>query len=102
MALTITVDHLFEDLHLQPTMEAAPRLQRYLDAAKPIILRYSPGAPDNVQDRAASMLIGYWWDQDYQESEYAARANGFVNSGARAALAPWRRRVARVLRPGSA
>ena len=102
MAITLTVDNLFEDLHVNPTMENAPRMARYLDSARPIILRYAPGAPPAVQDRAASMLIAYWWDADPQASEYAARANAFVNSGARATLAPWRRRVARALRPGSA
>ena len=102
MALTITVDHLYQDLHVGPTTENAQRMQRYLDAAKPIILRYAPGAPDNVQDRAASMLVAYWWDADPQASEYAARANAFGNSGARATLAPWRRRVAGVARQGRA
>lgn len=100
--LTLTVDELYEDLHVQPNTDNAQRVARYLRAASPIILRYAPGAPDDVQDRAASMLIAYWWDADPQASEYAARANAFVNSGARATLAPWRRRVARALRPGSA
>ena len=100
MALTLTVDHLYEDLHVQPNTDNAQRVARYLAGAKPIVELFAPLAPDDVQDRAASMLIAYWWDQDQAGSEYGQRANAFVYCGARALLLPWRRSVARVIRSG--
>ncbi len=93
MAVTIDVGQLLEDLYLTQNLAAVLRLGRMLPAATAIVEEYAPGAPEAVQNRAVSMLCGFWYSQD-PAPEYRAQGNSFAFSGAQALLTRWKVRRA--------
>ena len=68
-------------------------LTRYLATATALVEDYAAGAPENIQNTAASMIVGYLYDAPV--SQGARFANALANSGAQLLLSRWQsRRVA--------
>ena len=112
MAVTLTLDDLRAYVESGPTEDGttadAAYLPGWLSAAALMVERYAPRAPDVLHNRAAQMVIGYWWASHdnpavirdhhvefsdvWTDPKRAADALRF--SGAMALLSPYRRRRA--------
>lgn len=113
MAVTLTLDDLRAYVESGPTedgttADAAAYLPGWLSAAALMVERYAPRAPDALHNRAAQMVIGYWWashdnpavirDHHVEFSDVwtdpKRAADALRYSGAMALLSPYRRRRA--------
>ena len=85
MTVTIDVQALGNDIRIGPLdAETQAVLERELSAAKAIIERRAPHAPDEIHNLAAIQLCAYWYDSGRQ-------TNAFKYSGAYDTLRPWLR-----------
>ena len=89
MAVTLTLADLSRAIRLGATVAETTEAQRILDYAVLAIEKYVPTAPDEIHNEAARRLVGYLYDVP-TASRGAAFADGLVNSGAAAALLPYR------------
>ena len=94
MAVTLTIQQLGFDLRVI-TSSADPiplsfegQLRRLLAAAKELIERRAPAAPDDTQNEAVVLWAGYRFDgpPSYRGQAYAS---AWLNSGAAELLGPW-------------
>ena len=95
MAVTIDVIAIAADRRLGNGVVAPAEpingiLPRYLLTATALVEDYASAAPENVQNTAASMLVGYFYDSPI--SEGARYANALANSGAQLLLSRWQSR----------
>ena len=92
MAVTLTVIQAAADRRLGDGVNAPPEpvngmLTRLLATATEIVENYAPDAPESVQNTAASLIIGYLYDQPVAAG--ARFANSVANSGAQLLLSRW-------------
>ena len=98
MVVTLTVIEAAADRRLGNGVVAPAEpingiLSRYLATATALVEDYAAGAPENVQNTAASMLVGYFYDAPV--SQGPRYANALANSGAQLVLSRWQsRRIA--------
>jgi len=83
--VTLTVQELANDMRTTPIdSDTQALLQRELDAAKAIVERRAPSAPDAIQNQAVVQLCSFWYDS-------GRMSNAFKFSGAYDTLRPWLR-----------
>ena len=92
MAVSLTVIQAAADRRLGNGVVAPAEpingiLIRLLSTAAAIVESYAPDAPGHVQNTAASLIIGYLYDQPVSDS--ARFANSLANSGAQLLLSRW-------------
>ena len=92
MAVTLTVIQAAADRRLGNGVAAPAEpingiLTRYLAAATALVEDYAVAAPEEIQNTAASMLVGYMYDAPV--SQGARFANALANSGAQLLLSRW-------------
>ena len=111
MAVTITLDELraYIETGANDSEANAEYLPGWFEAARVIVERYAPRAPDALLNRAVQMIVGYWVGSSdntavtrdmlvehadiWVDSRRAGNALRF--SGAMALLSPFKRRRAR-------
>lgn len=94
MAVDITIAELASDLRIVGTADdplpaaAQAELRRHRQTAIAIIEKRTSGAPVDVENSAASAMVGYLYDRPTapQGSRFA---NVWINSGASSLLADW-------------
>ena len=93
MAVTLSIADLLSALRMGETdaeMAQGTRLRAYASLA---VLKRAPNAPDAAHDEALIRLAGYLWDSPFAPGG-AGYANAGLNSGAWAALEPYRTHTA--------
>lgn len=100
----LTAAELAARLRLSGTLamdpDVDPRLLGYQEAARWVVAKAAPSAPEVVSGEAILRLVAYWNDQP-SATDGAAYSNAFLNSGARSMLRQWLVRRARPLVDGS-
>ena len=94
MAVTLTVEELAQATRITAAGEAIPAdfltiLTRQLASATAAVQQYAPAAPDDVANEAVVLFVGYALESPLTSRAGRAPSNAFINSGARALLAPW-------------
>ena len=89
MAVTLTAAALRDALRLGDTAEETAEATRLLAYATVAVTKHAPDAPDVVHNEAAIRLGAYLYDQP-NAGRGAAFADTLRNSGAAAALLPYR------------
>ena len=89
MAITITSAQLAAALRVGDSAEETAEVSRILTFASTAVQKFAPVAPDAVHNEAAVRLSGYLFDSP-TAARGAAFANALTNSGAAAALLPYR------------
>ena len=89
MAVTLTPPELQDALCLTGSGEERPQVRRLLDVGTILVEKEAPDAPEEIQNEAVVLFVGYVFDAPTASpgNRYAA---AFTNSGARALLLRWR------------
>jgi len=93
MAVTLTTQQLAYRMRLTADTETAleePQLsvvKGVLAAATELVVRYAPGAPDDIHNEAATRLAGFLYDTPPGSRQWQ---NPMQQSGATAILSVWR------------
>ena len=92
MAVTLTLEELAQAI--TAAGEAIPEdyltiLTRQLATATSAVQQYAPAAPDDVANEAVVLIVGYALESPLTTRAPRAPSNAFINSGARALLAPF-------------
>ena len=92
MAVTLTVIQAAADRRLgdgvnAPEEPVLGRITRYLAAATALVENYAPDAPEDIQNTAASLIVGYLYDAPVADGP--RYANSLANSGAQLLLSRW-------------
>ena len=94
--MAVTIDALLNSLRAGDSEQERLLVGRMLTAAHELIGRYSPNAPESIQEEAIYRLVAYWFDMP-NTARGAGYGNALRNSGAQAILSPYRAVKARVV-----
>ena len=94
MGVTITLGEVALELRISVTDDVAAVPAHYVELitraiadATELINRSAPNAADGIANRAAILLIAYWFDAD--PSENRRQRSAWYMSGAAETLSPW-------------
>ena len=88
MAVTLTVNAAKLALRIDESeTEHDELLTRYIGAARAMLDRVAPGAPEDVSNAAAERVVRYLYDG--ASGEYMAYGAVLRNSGALGMVSPW-------------
>ena len=89
MAVTITRADLAKRIRLGRTQTELDEADQILAYATEAVIKHAPNAPDVVHNEAVYRLAGYVYDRPFASAD-TRFANAMRNSGAAAALLPYR------------
>ena len=89
MAVTITSAELAARIRLGTSASELAEVDQILAYATEVVTNTAPNAPDVVHNEAVYRLAGYIYDRPFASAD-TRFSNGVRNSGAAAALLPYR------------
>ena len=89
MAVTISRADLAKRIRLGRTQTELDEADQILAYATEAVIKHAPNAPDVVHNEAVYRLAGYVYDRPFASADFRF-SNALRNSGAAAALLPYR------------